>query len=203
MFFTKKQVQRHYEKNLDRDLTSAMDGDGILNGQGRESLRDLSFGFSNVGRAGCESIAVYNALRMLGLHRPLPEVIRDMEKGGYMRLWGHMGAVPWFQPLLRRYGADSRTAEPRRLQRQAESGALAPGSVFLFCAWNDRLRFYRGLHTFAGVWAPDGQPGWVIFNRFNFDHTRRRYASLPEILQNGKTRGAWLVIYRVQRRDRD
>ena len=29
-----------------------------------------------------------------------------MEKGGYMRLWGHMGAVPYFRPLLRRYGAE-------------------------------------------------------------------------------------------------
>ena len=197
MFFTKKQIQTHFDRNRASDLTPAMDEDGILNGQGREGLRELSFGFASVGRAGCESIAVYNALQCLGLARPLPEVIRDMERGGYMRLWGHMGAAPWFQPLLRRYGAKSRIAEPRSLQRRAEAGALDPGSVFLFCIWNDRLRFYKGLHTFAGVWAPDGRPGWVIFNRFDSDRVRRRYPMLRDVLKNGKTTGAWLVIYQV------
>ena len=102
MLFTRKQVQTHYDRNLRRDLTGVMDPDGVLNGQAREGLGDLSFGFSRVGRAGCESIAVYNALLMLRRPRPLPEIIRDMEKGGYMRLWGHMGAAPYFQPLLRR-----------------------------------------------------------------------------------------------------
>ena len=102
MLFFRKQVQEHYARNLRRDLTHVMDPDGVLNGQSREGLGDLSFGFSRVGRAGCESIAVYNALLMLRRPRPLPEIIRDMEKGGYMRLWGHMGAAPYFQPLLRR-----------------------------------------------------------------------------------------------------
>lgn len=201
MFFTRRQVQAHFERNASRDLTPAMDDDGILNGQDREGLRDLHFGFARVGRTGCESIAVYNALQCLGLAHPLAEVIRDMERGGYMRLWGHMGAAPWFQPLLRRYGAVSRAANPRRLQRMAENGSLPEGSVFLFSLWNDRLRFYRGLHTFAGVWAPDGRPGWVIFNRFNDDRVRRRYAALPDVLKNGPYTGAWLVIYRVTRRE--
>ena len=197
MLFTRKQVQKHYDRNLRRDLTSVMDPDGILNGQGRAGLEDLSFGFSRVGHAGCESIAVYNALLMLRRPRPLPEIIRDMEKGGYMRLWGHMGAVPYFQPLLRRYGARSRAVSPRRLQREAEEGRLSPGSVFLFSVWNDRCRPYKGLHTFAGVWSPHERGGWIIFNRFNDDRGRRRYARLEDILRNGPRQGAWLVIYRV------
>lgn len=198
MFFTRRQVREHFEQNARRDLTSLEDEDGILNGQGREGLRELTFGFSNVGHAGCESIAVYNALRLLGLSRPLPEVIRDMEKGGYMRLWGHMGAAPYFQPLLRRYGAVTRAVNPHRLQRRAEAGELPEGSVYLFCIWNDRLRFYKGLHTFAGVWAPDGASGWVIFNRFNHDRARRRYVSLGDVLKNGKATGAYLVVYQVR-----
>ena len=36
----------------------------------------------------------------------------------------------------------------------------------------DRVRIFKGLHTFAGVWSPDGGPGWVIFNRFNNDRAR-------------------------------
>ncbi len=201
MYFTPKRIRRNFEANRSRDLSALMDEKGMLNGQDREGLGSLAFGFSSVGRAGCESIAVYNALQCLGLARPLPEVIRDMERGGYMRLWGHMGAVPWFQPLLRRYGAFSRAVRPRKLQRMAEKGTLPEGSVFLFSLWNDRLRFYRGLHTFAGVWAPDGRPGWVIFNRFNEDRIRRRYATLSDVLKNGRETGAWLVIYRVMKQE--
>ncbi len=197
MLFFRKQVQEHYARNLRRDLTHVMDPDGVLNGQSREGLGDLSFGFSRVGRAGCESIAVYNALLMLRRPRPLPEIIRDMEKGGYMRLWGHMGAAPYFQPLLRRYGARSKAVSARRLQREADNGELAPGSVFLFSVWNDRFRPYKGLHTFAGVWGPNERGGWIIFNRFNNDRGRRRYVSLDDVLRNGPRKGAWLVIYRV------
>ena len=197
MFFSRKQVQKHYTRNLHRDLSPVMDPDGVLNGQGREGLRDLSFGFSRVGHAGCESIAVYNALLMLRRPRPLPEIIRDMEKGGYLRLWGHMGAAPYFQPLLRRYGARSRLVSARRLEREAREGDLPPGSVFLFSAWNDRFRPYKGLHTFAGIWSPNERGGWVIFNRFNDDRGRRRYVSLDDVLRNGPHKGAWLVIYRV------
>ena len=197
MLFTRKQVQTHFDRNQRRDLTGLMDPDGVLNGQDREGLGDLSFGFSRVGRAGCESIAVYNALLMLRRPRPLPEIIRDLEKGGYMRLWGHMGAAPYFQPLLRRYGARSKAVSARRLQREAERGELAEGSVFLFSVWNDRLRPYKGLHTFAGVWAPNERGGWVIFNRFNNDRGRRRYLRLDDVLRNGPYKGAWLVIYRV------
>lgn len=197
MLFTRKQVQTHFDRNQRRDLTGLMDPDGVLNGQDREGLGDLSFGFSRVGRAGCESIAVYNALLMLRRPRPLPEIIRDMETGGYMRLWGHMGAAPYFQPLLRRYGARSKAVSARRLQREAERGELAEGSVFLFSVWNDRLRPFKGLHTFAGVWAPNERSGWVIFNRFNNDRGRRRYLRLDDVLRNGPYKGAWLVIYRV------
>ncbi len=200
MFFDSRKTRQRYERNLRQDLSPNRDERGMLNGQGRAALSGMSFGRSSVAHAGCESVAVYNALQMLSIPRPLAEVIRDMERGGYMRMWGHMGAVPYFRPLLRRYGADSRLVPLRALRRDASLGLLRPGSVYLFCVWNDRLRPYRGLHTFAGAYDP--QPGlapWVIFNRFNQDRSSRRYAEVTDVLKNGKTRGAYLVIYEVRK----
>ena len=200
MFFDSRMTRQRYERNLRQDLSPNCDERGMLNGQGRGALSGMHFGRSSVAHAGCESIAVYNALQMLGIPRPLAEVIRDMEQGGYMRLWGHMGAVPYFRPLLRRYGADSRLVPVAGLRRDASLGLVRPGSVYLISVWNDRWRPYRGLHTFAGTYDPQpGLPPWLIFNRFNEDRAARRYPEIPDVLKNGKTRGAYLVIYEVRR----
>ena len=197
MFFLPKEIRQRFETNRDRDISGAADANGMLNGQGRAELAKLAFGRSNVGRAGCESIAVYNVLRLLGRPRPLAEIIRDMEKGGYLRMGGHWGASPWLQLLLRRYGTVARVVTARGLQRAADVRALTPGAVFIMCIWNRRFMPQKGLHTFAAVYDPRGEEDWVVFNRYNNDAQGRRYAAVEDILKTGKTAGAFLVIYRV------
>ena len=197
MFFTRKQVRRHYESNLRFDPSQAEDRRGLLNGQGRKALGGMAFGFSSVGRAGCESIAVYNALKLLGKPRPLAEIIRDFEKGGYMRMWGYFGAAPYFGPLVRRYGAKTRLVTPASLRRQAEVRSLTPGAVFFMTIWNRRFLPHKGLHTFAAEFDPGPEGDWEVFNRFNTDEHSRRYEALDDILINGPYRGSWMVIYRV------
>ena len=197
MYFTPGRIRRNYEANRSRDVSPAMDSRGMLNGQGREALKGLSFGCSNVGKAGCESIAVYNALLALGRPRPLADIIRDMEKGGYLRMGGHLGAAPYFKPLLRRSGAESRVVLPGRLQRDADVRSLTPGAVFIMVIWNRRFLPNHGLHTFTAVYDPDSAGDWLVFNRFNSDREARRFQTLRDILLNGKHTGAYLVIYRI------
>ena len=199
MILFPRQSQAHYEENLTRDLSLQTDSDGVLNGQARGELGKMAFGRARVAKAGCESIAVYNALRCLGLPRPLPEIIRDLEQGGYMRLRGHMGAVPWLWPLLKRYGVSARPVLPWFLQRDADLGLLEPGSVYLFAFWNDRIRPQKGMHTIAGIYEPDPAGSWVVFNRFNSDRSRRRCKTLRDVLRSGRNMGAFLVIYRLRR----
>lgn len=198
MLFPRSHIDRHYRRNREADLSRVLSEDGLLNGQGRPGLSELSFGYSHVGHAGCESIAVYNALLLLGLPQPLPDIIRAFEKGGYMRFGGYMGAAPYFQPLLRRCGAESRVIRPARAQTLAERGELDSGAVFLAAIWNDRLLPFKGLHTFAvcHMPLPDGKR-WTVYNRFNSDAHPRRYVALDDILRNGKQKGAFLVMYRV------
>jgi len=187
-------VRRNYEANRRADTAAAADRRGLLNGQDRPALSRLRFGYADVGRAGCEAIAVYNALRLLDRPRPLAEIIRDMEKGGYLRFGGHLGAAPWVEPLLRRYGTRGRIVTPARLRREESAGESEPGAVYLMIIWNRRWLLHKGLHTFAAARTADG---WEVFNRFNTDETCRRYARLDDILQNGRHTGAFLVIYRV------
>lgn len=197
MYFTPKQIKKNFDANKERDLSGLLDEKGMLNGQDREGLGDLAFGFARVGQAGCESVAVYNALTALGRPRPLAEIIRDMEKGGYLRLGGHFGAAPYFKPLLRRYGTESRTVTAGSLKRQAAVRSLTPGAVFIAVMWNRRFLPNKGLHTFTVVYSPDPGGDWLVYNRFNSDKSARRYAELEDILKNGSHTGAWLVIYRI------
>lgn len=197
MYFTPGRIRRNYEANSSRDLSGLADEKGMLNGQDREGLGGLAFGFSRVGHAGCESIAVYNALLALGRPRPLAEIIRDMEKGGYLRLGGHFGAAPYFKPLLRRYGAESRAVLPGSLKRQAAVRSLTPGAVFIVTIWNRRFLPNKGLHTFTVIYSPDPAGDWLAYNRFNTDKRSRRYAEPDDILRNGDHTGAWLVLYRI------
>ena len=197
MFFSSSRIRSNYEANRTRDLSPAMDRRGMLNGQGREALTGLAFGRTSVGKAGCESIAVYNALLALGRPRPLAEIIRDMEKGGYLRMGGHLGAAPYFKPLMRRYGAETRVALPSRMARQAALRALSPGAVFIATIWNRRFLPNKGLHTFTVLYSPDPAGDWLVYNRFNSDAAARRYAEVEDILKNGKHSGAFLVVYRV------
>ncbi len=197
MYFLPNKVRRNYDANRALDISPAMDRAGMLNGQGRDGLKGLAFGFSSVGHAGCESIAVYNALLALGRPRPLAEIIRDMEKGGYLRMGGYFGAAPYFKPLLRRYGAQSRAVLPGTMARQAEQRTLTPGAVFIVTIWNRRFLPNHGLHTFTAVYDPEDGADWVVYNRFNSDSAARRYADPQEMLKNGKYTGAFLVIYRI------
>ena len=189
-----RKVRSNFELNRRTDTTGAADSRGMLNGQSRPALSRLRFGYADVGRAGCESIAVYNVLRLLDRPRPLADIIRDMERGGYLRMGGYLGAAPYFEPLLRRYSAHSRIVTPARLRREEREGTAQPGEAYLMVIWNRRFRPQKGLHTFAAVRSEDG---WEVFNRFNNDETSRHYVRLDDMLLGGKTAGAFLVIYRV------
>ena len=123
-----------------------------------------------------------------------------MEKGGYLRFGGRLGATPYLQRLLRRYGASARFVLPARLRREAGEGVLPPGAVFLMVIWNRFALPHKGLHTFAVEYSPDGTGGWMVYNRFNSDSAGRRYDTLDGILKNGRYNGAFFMIWRVERR---
>ena len=189
-------VRRNFDLNRRADTRAAADSRGMLNGQARPELARMRFGYADVGRTGCESIAVYNVLRLLDRPRPLPDIIRDMERGGYLRMGGHLGAVPYFEPLLRRYSLRSRIISPSRLRMEERKGTVEASGAYLIVIWNSRYRPLKGLHTFA---ASRSSAGWEVFNRFNNDESSRHYARLDDMLSGGQSVGAFLVIYRVRR----
>ena len=64
--------------------------EGLINGQALGAVSGMKFGLSNMGRSGCEVIAVYNSLLLHRRPVPFLEVARYMER--FRVLFGFWGA---------------------------------------------------------------------------------------------------------------
>ena len=94
----------NYKNNLkyEKDLP-----DGMINGQDLGTVRKFRYGFFSFGWCGCEIIAVYNLLKMLGRPRPLSEICREIYPYGQV-LWGFFGTnVYVLSHYFRKHGANA------------------------------------------------------------------------------------------------
>ena len=69
----------------------------MINGQGLEPYKSMPYGVSTVGFSGCESIAIYNALILIGKARSLQTVmtymLQSINDGGGYGLYGLGGGT--------------------------------------------------------------------------------------------------------------
>lgn len=108
--------------------------------------RSLTYGRAKVGDCGCEAVAAYNALEMLGKPMPFGEVIRVFEHrfshGGGFGGKGKLGASPRDLTLFfRSLGYTPQGGSLKKMQGISEPG------VFILTYWNKP--FTHGLHTVA------------------------------------------------------
>ena len=121
-----------------------------ISGQQLRPYRDMRYGMSDVGRAGCEALAAYNCMLLLGRPEPLESVIAFFEDGFRRRflsgwgLRGRWGAAPWdIRRFLRARGVRFRYAVTLRGLERLVRG---PGAVIV-SYWNKP--FTTGVHTVA------------------------------------------------------
>lgn len=112
---------------------------------------DLPFGRSTVARAGCEAIALRNALLALeGSAPPLETVIASLSRDG-MVFAGRFGAAPGaLRDYLRRRGYRIETV----LDPEALRSADVPAAILTF--WNDRSDVASGVHTICATRTGNG-----------------------------------------------
>ena len=68
-----------------------MDTPKYINGQGLAPYRDIKYMASDVGRAGCGPIALYNMLHCLGDEADLGDIMRFCSRYGVFSLFGLFG----------------------------------------------------------------------------------------------------------------
>ena len=93
---------------------------------------------------GCEVIAVYNALKALGMPYKLSDLVLHFELSGYMMLYGYLGSDPtelWrtFTSLGLKYDSSFTFSVVERRLKKAKIGIVS--------CWNGNITM--GLHTFA------------------------------------------------------
>lgn len=162
---------------------------GLVNGQGLPPVKDMRYGVTDVARAGCGVIAVYNALWLLGRPHRLDEVIAWGERKAAV-LFGLLGTLPWkAKRLFRRLGCTVTTVtDPSQFDRRARGA-----DVCLFTYWNQKGSIRRGMHT---VCLQYRSGGFDVYNLFDTSAQAARKASLAGWAECGI---APVVLYCIHR----
>ena len=167
-------------------------GGSYINGQGRGAVSRLPFGKFTMDYNGCEVIACYNALRVLGKERPLSEVAAYFERRGIFLAgrWGtHVAELPRFFSGLGLHPETLYASSVNNLTQY--DAAFSGGKAAVFSFWNDASKLRRGVHTVALAHGPDGL---VIFNLHSSDlRANTDYRSISDFIRRSGVLAILLV----------
>ena len=151
---------------------------GPVNGQGLPPVNEMRYGISNMARAGCGVIAVYNALLLLDNPHPLCDVIAWGDRKA-AALFGLLGTLPWrAKSLFRRLGYTVDAVKDQalfdRCARQADA--------CLFTYWNKKGSVRQGMHTVCLQYRAGGID---VYNLSNCRAGVSRKSTLKEWTDSG------------------
>ena len=151
------------------------DGIGLLEKQ--NSYGDIAYGRSDMAYAGCEIIAVYNALLSLGRRADLQELIRDFEQDG-MVLSGRFGTAPLAirDHLVRRGMKVRTTLDPEEYDELA-----ADSDVSILTLYNDSRSIFQKIHT---ICITHGDRGYTAHNTYGDGMLIGPYPSISELVSH-------------------
>ena len=196
------------ESNDTEKFINGQEQAGFINGQGRAEFAKIPYGRSTIGRSGCEAIACYNAMLLLGRPVPFEKVKAYFEwlfrRGlGWLGM-GFLGASPLeIRLFLRKNRVRFCTVRSVRHFRRILAGQAAEdpegevrSGVLIVSYWNKPLLKY-GYHTVAvdvstaditedpasgGTKAPAA--GMVVYNRYNNSAGPERISDISELMQD-------------------
>ena len=158
----------------------------------QSKLSSMRYGDSNVGKTGCEAVALFNILAMKGRPKRLSDIIRDLEAGQTLVNRGRWGTNPFgLEPLLREYGLDYEVMET--LEEAEEK--MSTGDIFFITVWNNARNPLKGIHGYVIRLIKDeatGEPIYGVFNRVYRNHPER-VASVREAVDQGSYIVGYLI----------
>lgn len=142
-----------------------------------------ALGRADLLRAGCEVVAVYNALLLAGRSVPLHAVASDFAHRGYLMRRGHWGADPFA------------IGEYLHCRVITAVGELPQDDgVYILSYWNSR-HIFNGLHTVTYV-RRNGQT--TVYNLHGNDRGPRPIADVIPLPKEGR----FIVGYAVEQEQR-
>ena len=141
-FISKKRRDKNNKVNVEAVQTGSYTGkDGFIENQ--HAMKQLCFGKTDMAYAGCEIIAVYNALLSLDCRKDLCELISIFEKRGSV-FGGRFGTSPYalYRYLMKTGMNVSFSFRRKDFQKLAEESR-----VFIITYYNDAKDIMQQIHT--------------------------------------------------------
>jgi hypothetical protein len=162
--------KRNYLQNKKLD---ALLPKGLLNGQGMGTLRRFRYGLFSFGWCGCEIIATYNLLQMLGRPEKLSRISREIYGYGHVLL-GFFGTnVYVLSHYLKKHGIPAGTVYRKR------AFLRDPGACGVVSFWTKPKRVLTSsVHTVAYRTHEGGAV--TVYNRYNNRDYAYEYASIDD-----------------------
>lgn len=188
-----KVPKRKAMKNFGFNQTIERTVSGCINGQRSAPIANFRYGLHKYGEVGCEIIAAYNALCLLGLHPYVSEIGHRFEVCGGQMLFGAWGTDPFsIEKMLEESGIRFRRIENvNLLTTEAEKEQRV---VLILSFWNQRHNIFKGIHT---VTAEYENGIYKAYNRFDTVLRALSYNSLDDLLGNGELIVGYLAEVRA------
>ena len=186
------EIQKLLKTQDDRHSNNTEQGQGDAQAvlaeyiENQHNLGMIKYGRSDMAYAGCEVIAVYNALRSMGEEPGLDKLINHFERDG-MVLSGRFGTAPMaIKDYFRKEGFKvEETLDPDRFDEIAENSDV---SVIMF--YNDRRSILSKVHTVcitgdaAGRSNTAGSAGYIAHNVYGNGVAIGPYDSVSALLDS-------------------
>lgn len=160
------QELRSYKEN--QKLDHAIPQRPITN---QQSLSEMRYGASDVGKTGCEAVAIYNILLLRGMPCPLSDIIFTLQRAGTLVNEGKWGTNPYtIKRVLDYYHINNERID----NSEIADANMEVGDIFFVTVWNHRKNPFKGMHAYIVQKHQDNQ--YYIYNRF--------YLNRPEIVSS-------------------
>lgn len=180
----------HFELNV-RKLAELMKSDPAARlsafMENQNQLTDLYIGMSTMAEAGCEVIAVYNALKAISIEdHPLPALIEEFEKDGIIRSGRYGVAAMAMRDHLKRMGYKTKVTHKIPEMREL----LNESRVAILTMYNDKDDIGQQVHsvcisrTLISGEDREMNEGYVIHNMYGDGRALGPYKDMDDIREN-------------------
>ena len=155
----------------------------IINGQGLEPYKSMPYGISTVGFSGCESIAIYNALILIGKARSLNTVIgymfQSINDGGGYGLYGLGGGTCLdIAKTLKQLNVDYSWADYDTLCDVNESSVMIVGFWGRIYPFKNSNIYIPSIHTVAVQYTGDQYIAYNMYSDYPYDYPKNTLDAL-------------------------
>ena len=167
----------NYLHNKNVDLSSYKDG--YINDQNTGAVSKLRFGATTMNNNGCEIIAAYNAMKVLGNQKDLRDIAYHFENDGQM-LGGYFGTNPYANKrFFEKEGYKVKVVEGEKIMEDK----LPKADAYILSFWNSD-NVMDALHTVAMRRTKDGK--YELFNYESRTDNKSKITSnfVYELLEN-------------------